>query len=249
MKWGLIRSRTSWMHGYWPPPFPNTADCLFGRWESFCLGTWMTSSSQKIHLAKGPDQIGPESSGSIWSIKGFGGMPSARQKEHRRVDLMIRQEKYLFKYDCDCWKITSVHNLLHSDAEKAVPVLYQEGFDFLLQNIIFNYSGIGSLERMAREIEEFMATPSLAVDHRPSSLTIHTSSYAVHMPSSFLEWWLPYSPSPVILWRGSEHTCRLLFLTELSYLTRTTLELWYYLLWVGLDGISSWWFGNNIVIR
>lgn len=110
---------------------------------------------------------------------------AAGKRSTRRLDETSR--KTLVQVRQRLLKIASVRDLLHSDAEKAVPVLYQEEFDFLLQNIIFNYFGIDSLERMAHEIEEFMATPSLAVDHRPSSLTIRTSSSAVHMPSSFLE--------------------------------------------------------------
>lgn len=110
---------------------------------------------------------------------------AAGKRSTRRLDDTSR--KTLVQVRQRLLKIASVRNLLRSDADKAVPVLYQEGFDFLLQNIIFNYSGIDSLERMAREIEEFMTTPSLTVGHIPSSLTIHTSSSAVHMPSSSLE--------------------------------------------------------------
>ena len=73
----------------------------------------------------------------------------------------------------------SVRNLLHSDAENAVPVLYQEGRNLLLQNVILNYSGTDSLEQIAHEIQNAMVLSLFTALHVPSSLTIHTSPFTV----------------------------------------------------------------------
>lgn len=73
----------------------------------------------------------------------------------------------------------NTRSLLHSDAENAVPVLYQEGRNLLLQNVILNYSGTDSLEQIAHEIQNAMVLSLFTALHVPSSLTIHTSPFTV----------------------------------------------------------------------
>lgn len=77
------------------------------------------------------------------------------------------------------WEITCIRDLLHSSGDDKVSVIFPDGYDLLLHNVMFNHRDAPTLERIACAIEEFMS-PSTVV---PSSSAVAASSSVV-LPSS-----------------------------------------------------------------